>query len=154
MNEGLPSEGPVTRAKAPRVAAGRTGRRNGAPCEQAAKRRAGGPGGLSTSQMIGIGVGISALLLIGVLVFSNRGDNKEDAAKRTAGAVKDEGENTTCPQLVKLAEQSLANGDKSGAVQYYSRAANRAEQDGNTTQARTYSMKAKDLMSTSKLRDR
>jgi hypothetical protein len=138
-----------------RQVAGKTGRANGQPSELSGRKRAGGSSGISTNQMIGIGVGVLAVLLIGFLAFSNRGgDKQENRARKTVEAVKDEGESTPCPQLVKLAEQSLANGDKSRAVNYYSRAANRAEQDGNTNQALQYSMKAKQLMFTSKLKDR
>jgi len=163
-SEGLPSPAPVARSSR-RLVAGKGERANGEPGKQAGKRRAGEKGtlsaaerssgsALSTAQMIGIGVCVFVLLLIGVLAFSNRGGQKDEAARKAVEAARDVGENTPCPELVKLAEQSLAGGDRSGAVRYYTRAASRAEQDGNTPQARLYNMKAKDLMLTAKLKDR
>lgn len=163
-NEGLRGNAPVARSSR-RLAADKSERANGEPGKQASKRRAGEKwalnsaersrqSALSTAQMIGIGVGVLVLLLAGVLAAANRGGRKGEAVKTPAEAVQDAGESTPCTGLVKLAEQSLAGGDRSAAVRYYTRAASRAEQEGNSPQALLYNMKAKDLMATSKLKDR
>jgi hypothetical protein len=139
-----------------RAAAGKPGSPRGEQDEQGGKRR--GPsaspsGGLSMSQMIGFCAGGAALLLILGLLLPNRA--KENRGEKTREVqVKDEGEKTPCPELVKLAEQSAASGNKSAAVRYYTRAASRAEQEGNRQEALKYNMKAKDLIATSKLQDR
>jgi hypothetical protein len=142
-----------------RATAAKPARTNGSLTSQEKQkgetRRAGGLGGLSTNQVIGIGAGTVALLAAGSLALPSHGesDKKPEAAKPAAAAAKKESEKTPYGELEKLAEESLARGERSAAVNYYSMAADRAEQDGNTTQARLYSMKAKDLMFTSKLKD-
>ena len=139
-----------------RAAAAKPGAQRGEQDEQGGKRR--GPsaspsGGLPMSQLIGLCAGGVALLLLGGVLLSNRAKGNRFEKTREV-QVKDEGEKTPCPELVKLAEQSAASGNKSAAVRYYTRAASRAEQEGNRQEALKYNMKAKDLIVTYRLQDR
>jgi len=154
-NEDAGASAPV-RPSSRRAADGRSGSQRSAPEEKSGKRR--GPagsrsGGMSQGQMIGLCAGAVAVLSIGGYLLL--GGSKDGGAGKNKGVeVKDEGEKTPCPQLVKLAEQCEASGNRSAAVKYYTRAANRAEQDGNSDAAVKYNMKAMNLIKTSKLHDR
>ncbi|MCY3019036.1 MAG: hypothetical protein NTW87_08410 [Planctomycetota bacterium] len=114
-------------------------------------KRSAGQGGMSTGMMIGIGVGVLVLLAGGIALS---GGGKKEDAKKPADTLKDEDEKTEASVLEQLAERALANNERSAAVNYYTRAANKAEREGNSTQARRYNMKAMDLIKTSTRGDR
>ena len=146
---------PALKPSSRRLALRKSSRLNSKPDEKASKRStASSGGGLSTGQMMGLGVGACVLLLIvGMALSSGRDKEKAVAPKKTEALAVDEGETTPSSQLARLAEQNLASGNKSTALNYYARAANKAEKEGYSYQARVYSMKAKDLMASSKLYD-
>lgn len=98
-----------------------------------------------------IGVGVVALLLIGAFMMT-RGPKEDDVAKKAPQA--EAVDKTPSGDYARQGEAALKSGNKSSARDFYSRAATQAEREGNGTQARNYSMKAMDIIKSSKLHDR
>lgn len=98
-----------------------------------------------------IGVGVVLLLIVGALAMKG-GPEKEEAVKKAP--VEEAYDKTPSGDYARQADQALKSGNKSSARDLYSRAATQAEREGNGTQARNYSMKAMDVIKSSKLHDR
>lgn len=110
--------------------------------EKRDKKRGSSQQGMSTGMMVGIGVGVVALLLIG---FAMSGKTEDTSTAKKKSALVDEGDKTPSSTYVKMAEESLAAGDKAKAGYYYSRAGDQAQREGNQSMAQAYAMKAYDI---------
>src|SRR5579862_3942031 len=104
---------------------------------RARKRRAD-----STGLYIGIGVGAVALVLIAIFVFSQKQKPPKTNKPPVVAAEEDK---TPSGVYAKQAEDLVAKRDFTGAARMYSKAAERAEKEGNKTQAQAYIMQIKNL---------
>ncbi len=108
------------------------------------RRRGSSSPGMSTGMLIGIGAGVLVLAVIGFAVLGGGGNS--DAPKEVPKEkLVDDGDKTPSGTYVKMAEQSLAAGDRVKAAHYYSRAGEQAQHEGSTSAAQKYEMKAYDL---------
>lgn len=96
----------------------------------------------STGLYVGIGAGAVALVLIAIFVF-NRSQPPVKAKKPPAAAVDDD--KTPSDVYARQAEDLVTRRDFTGAARMYSKAAERAEKEGNKTQAQNYVMQIKKL---------
>jgi hypothetical protein len=101
--------------------------------------------------LVGIGIGVFALIVIGVFAL---GGSKDGPQRPNKEVLRDEDDKTPSPILVKLADRALADGRRSDAVRYLTRAAAAAEREGSPTLAKQYNMRAMTLMKSSTLQDR
>lgn len=103
-----------------------------------------------TGLYISLGIGALALTVGGYFIF--RGDShKKSADKKTAEFV--ESDKTPSSEYARRAEQLLDKNDRKGAVAMYGKAADKAEKEGNTDQAKSYNIKSMNLVKSSKLND-
>jgi len=111
-------------------------------------KKKGGKGGDMT--MIYAGVALVAVLIIGAIAMSGRGKDEETGVKK---ATPEEFDKTPSGTYARQAQQELSSGSRSKAVEFYTKAAQQAEREGNGGQARNYNMKAMDLIKSSKMKD-
>lgn len=104
----------------------------------------------STGLYIGLGVGAIALIVGGYFIF--KGDSRKKGAEKKPAELVDN-DKTPSTEYARKAEQLLEKNDRKGAVSMYGKAADRAEKEGNTDQAKSYNIKSMNLVKSSKLND-
>lgn len=116
------------------------------------KRAAAGKGGMSTGMIAGIAGGAVVLLVLIIAATSGKSGDEDKGKAKTV--LEEPDEKTPSADLARMAEQQLAAGNVSTARDYYTRAGNKAEKEGNSTQAQKYIMKSKEVSVGSKRSDR
>ena len=90
---------------------------------------------------IGLGIGAVVILVAGYFILAP-GSSSAKTAKAKPKAELVDNDKTPSYEYARTAEDFAAKRDTSKAVKFYTKAAERAEKEGNTQKAKEYNMQA------------